>query len=77
MDSEVEVPELEQTPLYAQDWIGLRALHESNKVAFVAVEGNHLSHLSMKDPLVTQVTHLLDFSHAPLLFTLLAKYVDF
>jgi palmitoyl-protein thioesterase len=48
-----EILPIEQTPLYAEDWIGLKSLNEAGKVKFVAQDGNHLSHLDMDDPLVT------------------------
>ncbi|KAL9260190.1 Palmitoyl-protein thioesterase 1-like protein [Drosera capensis] len=32
----------EQTQLYTEDWIGLKALNEAGKVKFISVEGNHL-----------------------------------
>ncbi len=51
---EKEIPSLENTPLYAEDWIGLKTLNEAGKVSFIASEGNHLSHLSLTDPLVVK-----------------------
>jgi hypothetical protein len=37
--SESEIPSLKDTPLYAEDWIGLRALDEAKKVDWVATPG--------------------------------------
>jgi len=34
--------ELEQTPLYREDWIGLRTLKESGRLHLLAVDGMHL-----------------------------------
>lgn len=31
-----------QTPLYIDDWIGLKTLDEAGKVKFINVSGNHL-----------------------------------
>ena len=30
-----------QTPLYTEDWIGLKALDDAGKVKYIAVEGGH------------------------------------
>ncbi|XP_065857537.1 uncharacterized protein [Euphorbia lathyris] len=36
------VTSVEQTKLYTEDWIGLKALHTTGRVQFVNVSGNHL-----------------------------------
>lgn len=43
-----------QTPLYTEDWIGLKTLDEAGKVKFINVSGGHLdiSHSDMKKYLV-------------------------
>eukprot|EP00850_Spirogloea_muscicola_P010541 SM000062S19927 [mRNA] locus=s62:398979:401594:+ [translate_table: standard] len=38
-----KVLHFEQTDLYLEDWIGLRKLHETHRVTFVAAPGNHLA----------------------------------
>ena len=53
--SETHVEPLESSRMYAQDWVGLRALHEAGRVAFVASPGDHLSHLNELGPLMQEV----------------------
>jgi palmitoyl-protein thioesterase len=33
---------MREQPLYVEDWIGLRALDESDRVVFVSCEGEHM-----------------------------------
>jgi len=33
---------LKESPIYKEDWIGLKTLDEANKLKFLEVEGDHL-----------------------------------
>eukprot|EP01104_Vermistella_antarctica_P018573 TRINITY_DN6933_c0_g1_i1.p1 TRINITY_DN6933_c0_g1~~TRINITY_DN6933_c0_g1_i1.p1 ORF type:complete len:314 (-),score=85.29 TRINITY_DN6933_c0_g1_i1:53-973(-) len=37
-----DIEPLVDTPLYQEDWIGLKHLDQKNKIQYLAVEGNHL-----------------------------------
>jgi len=41
-DDSSQMVALNQTQLYKQDWIGLKALDQANKLEFMEVDGNHL-----------------------------------
>ncbi|KAL3679823.1 hypothetical protein R1sor_022779 [Riccia sorocarpa] len=52
----------EETDLYKEDWIGLKALNEAGKVAFLSVPGGHLA-ISVEEIQELVVPFLLpDFS---------------
>jgi palmitoyl-protein thioesterase len=53
-NEETVVP-LQQSPLYSEDWIGLKSLMDGGKVDLVASLGAHLSHLDLTDDLVQRV----------------------
>ncbi|XP_044481334.1 palmitoyl-protein thioesterase 1-like isoform X3 [Mangifera indica] len=51
----------QETPLYIEDWIGLKTLDEAGKVKFINVSGNHLQ-ISQSDMKTYIVPYLKDTS---------------
>ena len=57
-----------QTPLYTEDWIGLKTLDEAGKVKFINVSGGHLD-ISQSDMKKYIVPYLKDEASSQLTTT--------